>query len=179
MSSRPKMIALMGAPNSGKSRLADELSEALPDNRVIDDYAPRVEEESHIVLGIYGTYFGDIGVALARIGAERKAMEGEPSYVITCGTIVESITYGSINESLTSVPERTKIIMQFMGLLMWDTFAYDHAFLLPPGEKATSFEQQFYTELCEAIDTFEAPFTKLSEDHTLQLDEALAEIREN
>lgn len=170
------MIALMGAPSSGKSRLADELSKSL-NAKVVDDYALKVEEEANIVLGVYGTYFGDVGVALARVGAERKLLEDEPEYVVTCGTIVDTITYGSIAESINGVPERTEIVMRFMGLLMWDSFSYDHIFLLPVSDEATTFEQQFYKELCEAIDAFDIAFTRLSENPDERLDEALIKIK--
>jgi nicotinamide riboside kinase len=188
MADHPTFIALIGAPGSGKTVLANEIAKQLDGPvTVVDGYVQKTQKEMDLALGGYATYFGNLAVALNRVGAEREAIKGKPDYVITCGTHIETIVYSSISayfeqrenpEANDLHLERTSIFMRFLGMLSNDTFGYAHVFLLPLPDPKDEFAKRVHEEILMAVDTFGVEYTRLDEDPDKQIEKALSEIRE-
>ncbi len=162
------MIGLVGAPGSGKSTLAKLLADYFDGEAVVvDKYLAKVRRDFNIELGMYATYFGNVAVAMARVGAERLAQKKGATHIITCGTHIDSVTYASINAFLEQageeVPQQGRIAntMRFVGMLAQDTFGYDHVFYLPT-EGQDSFGKRINDELAVALETFGVSYAKLT-----------------
>lgn len=133
-------IALVGAPNSGKTELAQQLQEKLENSKIVDDYIPALEQRSDVALGHFGTYIGNIQSALARWEAERIAAK-DAENLICCGTIIETCVYAAINGLIQfnasgpierpQMDQRSQIALMLLGVVALDTVDYDHLFYLP------------------------------------------------
>lgn len=147
-------IALIGAPGSGKSRLAHALQKRFtasepqcdqcpPGAVIVDDYAIDVRDAGNYEIGLNGGYMADISIAVERYNNERRVANYEPKNTIVCGTIIETAVY------LAQYFERTLALKQtdeekfqeakrfegctfMLAVLYMDTFKYDKVFYLPP-----------------------------------------------
>lgn len=128
-------FALIGAPTSGKSKLAQELVSKLPnDTLVVDDYVAEIEADSDLVMGKYATYIGNLYVVMGRYSKERQALASKPSHVITCGTLIESSVYATLQavEGQTDAHWiRISNYMNILGSIYQDTWRYRKTFYLP------------------------------------------------
>lgn len=152
-----KTIALVGAPGSGKSRLASALvthlnrtepqCEQCPSTvAVVDDYAFFTRDEGEYQIGLDGGYMANIDIAASRYRQERVNGHQEPKYMVVCGTLVETAVYTAMHFERTlatknTEEEKTQEAMRFQAVtgmiatLYMDTFKYERIFYLPSPEK--------------------------------------------
>lgn len=160
-------IALVGAPGSGKSELAEALAKELDKETVIvDNYIEEIEKECDLKMGQYGTYIGNLYVLLGRYSRERKNKPCCGNHLITCGTMVETATYASL-EAVTKQTDvhwvRIQNMMNILGTFFQDTWKYDHAFVLSvENPDVETHAGKVDRHLFMAINSFGVPYTPLS-----------------
>lgn len=163
-------IALVGAPNSGKSELARQISESFPNKKVeiVDDYIKEIEKRSDNTLSHFATYLGNIQAAIGRWEAERRISRDEnPDVLVTCGTMIETIVYNGVHaliehnvdgDELTlralQNDRRASVSMTLLGIMNYDNWDYDLSFYLPleDGEKWDEAVDRHISEAAEALD---------------------------
>lgn len=149
-----KTIALLGAPGSGKSRLATAIEEEYIKRDgscedcdtpvvIVDNYAQKVRDDGQYEIGLNGGYMANVSIAVQRYNDERYAYhETKAKTVITCGTIIETSVYLSMNfermlHSATSdedkliTAQRIEGTVKMLAVLYMDTFRYTKAFYVP------------------------------------------------
>jgi hypothetical protein len=130
-------IAIIGAPTSGKTDLANELAQKIDgDVLVIDNYVKEIEQEADLVLGMEATYIGNLYVVLGRYARERHAFLEKPEAIITCGTLIESSVYATLQAVGRQSDAHWVRIANFMnslGSFYQDTWRYTDIFHLPLG----------------------------------------------
>lgn len=179
-------IALIGVPGSGKSGLAHQLLNHITEHhgscRNIDGYADEVGEVSHLALGEWAGYIGNLLVASARLTDEIAAMKNKDvEHSIVCGTLVETITYMSIHAAVFTgkdpeEQQKIQMFMHLMGCLMHDMFIYDHIFYLPPGDDATREQVTVDEELRRALSLYSIDYATLDGPVEDKLEKALTII---
>lgn len=148
-------IGLVGTPGSGKTALAESLKIALQsldqegfeNVAVVDNYVEDLQSEVDLALGFFGTYIGNLHVALKRESEERLAAK-DNDVVITCGTLFETSSYSVqfMQGDLDLIPKnndeakydlliRIEAMTRVLACLYVDTFKYDYIFYLPPFEE--------------------------------------------
>ena len=186
-----KKIALIGAPTSGKTALAQQIKEALSERKVaiVDNYIRDIEERSDNTLAHFATYVGNVQVAIGRWEAERKALrDEEPDVLVTCGSIVETTVYNGIQALLSARlrdnpwsirtlqnDKRSSVSMTFLGILGFDTWDYDHAFYLPV-KSEDDWIQVVSDHIPDAAEALMAQITRLSEDRGEWIGRVLQEV---
>jgi hypothetical protein len=183
-------IALMGAPNSGKTELAQQLQQALDGKKVaiVDDYIQIIEQRSNMVLSHYATYLGNMQAAIGRFEAERVVAADKPDVAITCGTLVENAVYtatlayitnnaseGDTNYRLVN-DARANLTMSWLGVLKHDLWDYDLAFYLPLADDADRWDAVVDESIEEAARTMSVDYTTLPQDRDTRVGIVLQEI---
>lgn len=178
-------IAIIGCPGSGKTELAEELQKKLG-GVIVDGYAPYIEDHTQLALGTFGTYIGNLYVALERYAEERKArMKHE--FVFSCGTLIETAVYVAMNftaimniakeDDLQIIRPQLDAILRMMAVLYEEVFDYDHGFYLPPRD-ASEDNAHMDQQIQAALGSFKlVPVTTLLDEETRVAD-ALAKIEE-
>lgn len=154
-------IGLLGAPGSGKSKLARALAKNLGGAVVVDNYVQRLQKRTGLALGPWASYSENMMVAGVR-EAERKAKSGE--HQITVGTIMDTMAYVMMysdvvihrqdrHEAMTTYYEAQAVVN---GLNMWytQTWNYDLCFYLPISGQDDLFSEtlsQTYPTIVEAF----------------------------
>lgn len=183
-------IALIGAPTSGKTELAQQLRQALKDRKVavVDGYIQDVEQRSNVVLSHYATYLGNIQAAIGRFEAERLAESNEPEVAITCGTLVETAVYVATLAHITNESAqgdtnyrivndaRAALTMQWLGVLKIDLWDYDLAYYLPLEDGADRWNEVVDQHIVEAASTMGVDYTELPADRSQRVGIILQEI---
>lgn len=128
-------IALLGAPGSGKTKLARAIAKKLDGCTVVDNYVQKLQKQIGAPFGPNSSFPAEIEVLGARWTAEDSV---KTEHSVTCGTLYESIIYAS---SITpwSVGEQTLIedqiyvqtMMSAFGALGIKTYDYHALFYLP------------------------------------------------
>lgn len=162
-----KHIAIIGAPQSGKSKIAQEVEKAILDGsskfkkvHIVDDYIPSWQSRTGMAVGEFGTYIVNSQVALERLNAEEQALNIyqdanlDDFLLITCGTLVETVVYHSFNSYCLAIhggsdqpsgtmqnDRRSSITMQWLTLLRADSWKYDKAFYIPLDGKIKDDEE--------------------------------------
>lgn len=147
-----KTIALLGAPGSGKTRLAEAIGDEYIRNDgcedcntpvvVVDGYAQAVRDRGQYEIGLRGGYMANISIAVERYNAERAAYHEQYKTVILCGTIIETSVYLSQNfeammkvatsdEDKLQTAQRIEGTVKMLAVMYMDTFRYTKAFYLP------------------------------------------------
>src|SRR4051794_23575309 len=89
-------IGIIGAPESGKTKFAHELSELLEQNTVpfcvVDEYVNELRDETGLEYGSFGSHVDDLQVAFKRREWELNAIL-HMSNSITVGTILDSTAH--------------------------------------------------------------------------------------
>lgn len=180
-------IALIGAPGSGKSELAKALTEKLDgDVKVVDDYIVNVEEYSRFVIDSDATYIGNLYALLGRYAEERRAQEAEPDHVISCGTLIETAIYTSL-EAVQHQDDphwvRVQNMMNIIGSFFQDTWRYDLAFVLDlPNADIETHPGKLNKHLFMAINSFGIHYTPLGgplQDRVDKVMEAVEQAKVN
>lgn len=129
-------IALLGAPGSGKSKLAQSFGRKLGWH-VVDGYVDKLQKQTGLAYSNETSFAEEIQVLGARWAAEDAARSKYPN-TITCGTIYESLIYASsilpwaVNEQ-TMLEDQVYIqtMMGAFGAMAMKTFDYHGLFYLP------------------------------------------------
>lgn len=162
-------IALVGGAQSGKSDLAQSLSDALADQgtvAIVDDYVDAAVERVDGAAGFRGNYISNLAVALDRIGLEKRAA-ADHKVVITAGSLLESSVYTAMafesNQKLidsdaerSDLLRRVEATLKTMACFYMDSFFYDFVFYCGPlGQgQATELEVQFEKNLQASFQAF-------------------------
>jgi hypothetical protein len=137
-------IGLLGAPGAGKSKLAKRLKKELEARfqtetyPIVDNYVSKLAKQTGRAYGHWANYVDNLNVGFKRYELEVNAGDN----LITCGTILDTITYGFSIADLDvqrNAQRRTMAIniatlnalMKTQGWLFTQMFAYDVAFYLP------------------------------------------------
>lgn len=183
-------IGLIGPPGSGKTVLAEKLQARLGDNVVIiDGYVEEIEEQADLALGSWATYIGNLMVAMGRVQRERWVMkdpEAAASHTITCGTIIDTLTYAAVDglnrsryqDEITDAYKRAIVLMPILGVMVIDTMNYDRIIYLPgkipePGVEEATFNEVIAQELPSTIESFYVPHLMLSSLEDEDIDKAM------
>lgn len=138
-------IALLGAPDAGKSLTARRVARRLNDQRgdqkwiVIDSYAEKVMAKTGRIIGPEASYSTNIMIMTQRwLEEEQAARRGW--HTITCGSLYETIVYAAILNTGPMLPNEhqeigtqllAQTLMNAFGALETLTFDYDAMFYLP------------------------------------------------
>lgn len=179
-------IAIVGAPQSGKTKFAHELSAALDleNSIVIDGYAYHVGQDSGLALGDAAGYIGNLLVLAERLKYELSAMKSEHiEHTIVCGTLIDTITYMSVHAALYTGKrnrdgqEKIASFMHLCGAVFTDMFVYDYVFYLPLPESVQDDELRLFdTELRRALEMFWVKSVTLEGTVEEQVEKAVDQI---
>ena len=168
-------VALLGAPETGKSELAIGLHGRLDGYCVIDKYAKRVSDHMDVAVGLWAPYLVNSVIATRRLQDELAAQRRGLNY-ISVGTVLDTIVYQSVHSSRIAVQDehqihRAQVMMAWLGTIMYDQWNYEHIFYLPyQGDEQI---HQFYdAQLREALTLYNVPYARLDGDAEENLEEA-------
>lgn len=180
-----KTIALLGAPGSGKTKLAEAIAdeyirsdgqcdECNTPVHIVDEYAQYIRDHGQYEIGIHGGYMANISIAVERYNRERHAFyEIKPKTLIICGTVIETSVYLSGNfermfklansdEDKIQTAQRIEGTSKMLATLYMDTFQYTKAFYLPAHKPPTEENwMTFERNLQAAFNAFNAPVAPL------------------
>lgn len=146
-------IALIGVPGSGKTDLANAISDYIIKDdaacetcntpvAIVDDYAEYIEDYGKWAIGLDGGWASSLAITMERLNRERAAW-AENKSMITCGTLLESAVYMTMHfEAMYKVYSEDQVQdalvkieagMRTFAALYADTFQYGKVFYLPPG----------------------------------------------
>lgn len=162
-------IALVGAPESGKTELAEQLSKALG-IRVIDGYANRLADETNLHIGWASTYVPNLLVALERL--KQEIVRWGAGH-ITCGTVVDTLAYCAVYSSHVkedSSPYQVRLdafkaaaVMNSLNFIMDENWRYDFVFYLP-NKSPRKFAREHDYAIREVLATLSIDHTPLTEE---------------
>lgn len=166
-------IAILGAPGSGKTELAEALANKFETGPtgIVDGYVDRLSDENDLVYGHAAGFTGNLQVAFERIRAEQlsDAHHTGINRRITCGTLVETILYTRLYaEGRFKVAPRSELQREMTrglntsaiyGQLVWDTWRYDHVFINPyteakAEEEGDSWNAMLNGDLIAGVEAF-------------------------
>lgn len=154
----PLKIAFIGAPSSGKSKIARAVakeSEQLLGHKpvIVDDYVKRLQKDTDLALGPFASYSENFMVAGTRYAAEFKAMKKGIS-VFTVGTIIESFLYQAMVADIElqrtdpqAALRAAETAMGGMGLILAETLGYDAIIYLPFVQKGK--EENYWSKMVD------------------------------
>ena len=173
-------IALVGAPGSGKTELANDIveTEQFQDHVVIDNYAQTTSTYTNLALGPYATYVGNYLVAADRLRREVRAIKHNEDHIV-CGTLIETAVYMSMRGGLDNVggsseANRIAAFMQMLGMLFNDVGGYDKIFYLPLVD-GSEINKRVDSEIVDALGVFGVPYITLGEDRVQEVLDAFSE----
>lgn len=147
-------VALIGAPGSGKSELADRLSTKYNLFKV-DGYIPRLENRTGIVMGYLADLVPNLLCATERLSAEYECMQNKGEEYVICGTVIESSAYTAIRavENFMHVEDKRGERMRIQAIMdtlvmMLEDWRYDYVFYLPLSQ---SHEDEWDKRLDQSI----------------------------
>ncbi len=157
---KPIKIALLGAPGSGKSKIARKTVSLLKpetDWTIIDGYVNNMSKQTGIDFGPSSNFAQNLSIITSRWIKEAEAYKKQYN-TITCGTIYESIIYSTFNTIFSSPDESAiikenyinQILMQALGALELSTYDYDAMFLLRLNEQKLKENKHTWIQVVDA-----------------------------
>lgn len=182
----PLRIALVGAPGSGKTELAEQLQKALPPRSclIVDNYVTELTERTNIAFSHYANYLGNCQVAIERHNAEVHQATYNPETVVTCGTILESTIYAALHALANAKTDgglqdkRAQITMLWLGVMANDTWQYTHAYYLPY-DGSDDWELIVDEHIDEAAESLGIKLTPLPKERDERVGMILQEVLES
>jgi nicotinamide riboside kinase len=176
-------IAVVGSPESGKSDFAESLKKELTKDgskiAIVDDYVDDIAKESDLALGFWADWIGNLYVLLGRYAKERAA-SNEATTTITCGTLVETLVYASVDAVKHQNPEqliRVQNFLHVLGAFYQDTWDYDHVFVLKKDDaEPESNIAKLNQHLLHGLDSLGVQHTLLEGTHEEKVKAALEEL---
>lgn len=101
-----KVIGLIGVPGSGKTKLANAIKRALPEDNfiIIDKYVDKLASQMKMNQGIDASYIPNLHIAVHREQEVRKQYLNEKNLIV-CGTIFDTLCYtGFYAETVAQSP---------------------------------------------------------------------------
>ena len=135
-------IALLGAPTSGKTKIAQKFAEAIDlDFLMVDNPSSRIEQMGYD-LGNDGDFRTTISMAMFQLEDEKKfAQEGG---IISCGTVIQRLAHtgsavqslGDRSQQFPTIENRRNLLIEnqlghVLAFLMAEEFQYHFIFYLP------------------------------------------------
>lgn len=172
-------IAILGAPGSGKSKLARALATE-HDLTLVDNYVQRLQKKTGLALGPWSSYSEHLMVAGHRLAEEYKVGFDKR---ITVSTIVDTLVYAAVkadvvmNQSQQAARDTylgAQSAMQGLTLMYRETWDYDVAFWLPyteeeAKERSGTWEAALNSAYDSAFDAFQAEVYTLLGTHKEKL----------
>lgn len=188
----PLKIALVGAPGSGKTELAQQINKALNRSfQCVDNYVEELETETNISFSHYANHFANAMVVCKRVAKERNVEDvlnpdGGLEVRVTCGTILETTIYSALfalSNADTGVGQinlindkRAQIAMTWLGVAALDTWEYDYSFYCPY-DGNDNWQGIVDENIPEAIDALGVKITKLPDAREERLAKVLEELQ--
>lgn len=180
-------IALMGPPNSGKSKLARAIAQEL-DIKSVVGYVDLIQKNSELALGGSATYWENFMVAGTRLAKEVSVGPGV-DYVVA-GTIVDTLCYAMVKADvvLNTSPQEDQRVAQaaqdaIRGLttIYSQTWNYDLTFFLPytrtQRKRREPWERVLEVVYADVIQAYGVPEVAILEGSSTQkFQTAMAEI---
>lgn len=154
-------IAILGAPGSGKTKVARKavklLNEPTNDWAVVDGYVDKLINDTGISYGAFANFPQNLSVITTRwIKEEESRRQGRNT--LTCGSIYESILYTTFTTMFSSPDEGTMmredmfngIMMQALGAIEKTTYEYDAMFLLHYDKKTFDAKHDTWEQVVDA-----------------------------
>lgn len=165
-------IGLIGVPGSGKTALANQLDTALNGARVIDRYVEELEKKLDYTYGQFGTYIGNLNIALTRLNREREIRVSTIfAHTVTCGTVIDTLAYMALEAANTTpydgFERRMLSSLATVGCLYHDTFDYDVVALLPIPEEIDGYRKDLDDALVATLEAFGTDVIVLKEETDL------------
>lgn len=162
-------IGLIGAPGSGKTHLGRRLAAEL-DLDLIDGYVEELSDRTDYVYGRYATYIGNIHIGIARHHIEKTAES-----FVTCGTMLDTVTYLAIQATDADDGGDMRRLtggLVVLGCMVEDMMDYDHLFYLP-SDASDDYTSSLAQGLEEALTVFGIDFAVLDQ---ATLDDRVAKV---
>lgn len=137
-------IGLVGVPGSGKTKLANAIKRAMPDEKfaIVDGYVERNQDALQMSVGVEATYLPNLHIAVEREKEIRRLVIEERNFIV-CGTIFDTLCYTGFHaEVIANSPgdeeKKQGLLMremtaaQMFAYLAVDSFInFTHLFYLP------------------------------------------------
>lgn len=160
-------IGILGAPGSGKSKLARTLAKEF-DLTAVDNYVQRLQKKTDLALGPWSSYSELFMVAGQRLAEEEKVKTDR----VTVGTMVDTLVYAAVRSDVTmhrdgsdrqAVYLAAQAAMQGLSLMFTETWDYDICFHLPytdeqKRKKQGTWEAAVDGAYLTVIESFQVPY---------------------
>ncbi len=166
-------IALIGAPGSGKTKLAKKIAKYDSTFKIVDGYVPKLEKRTNIALGYLAPLVPNLMVAAERLAAEHNARDKSEN-VISCGTVIENIAYTAHHAIvlLDTVDDpvvasvRVNATMDALMLFL-EAWYYDYVFYLPlvQSEDTSEYALKLDHSIRDILTTFRVDHIPLTEEN--------------
>src|SRR5208282_1202243 len=176
-------IALLGAPGSGKSKLAVSIAKTLRKDgeqwTIVDDYIDNLKKSTGYEFDFFATYAQNFQILFRRWTEEQNAEHTYPdTNLITVGSPYETILYTALKVNATlTMKEATplaqlqgQVAMQALGLFEAPISNYDLMFFLPYDaptrlEKGKSYDTVIDVQLPEIVGGYYKYLATLDGNH--------------
>lgn len=166
-------IALIGAPTSGKTELAEtlqtELAERFPGITIVDNFSDRIANNG-FEIGLEGDFRASLLLTALQLDKERE-WEG---HTITCGTLVQRLA--EIGVKIDAVGNRVKRIptaTNKRALSIENIMGHLLAFVLA---EEFQYHFMFYLPLKETVDLYVPGDVNTTEDYNKKIDASIRHI---
>jgi energy-coupling factor transporter ATP-binding protein EcfA2 len=188
-------VAILGAPGSGKSKLAKKLATHMAKDdgfkrpAIVDNYMGNLEGKTGYSYGVGATPQQNLQIIFYRWTLEQE-VENRGLDSVTCGTLYESFLYAVLKSKLLEevegvnpvdmIQERTT--MEAIGMLERTIYDYDAIFYLPYDgqtilEKGRSYDIAVDQKIPEVLEGYFKNHVRLDETERANVKHAITVIR--